>query len=63
MDFPDLKLIAEAMQTALLERQATGDISNFEIDVIPDDHKIDICIMKKVSVEHVACSLKIYKRE
>lgn len=37
-----MRKVAEAVDTALLEKQATKEILSYSIDVIPDDRRIDV---------------------
>ena len=59
MNIKKLKTIAESLETALLEKVAISDISDFSIDVIPDDYLIEVVMIKIVPVKEIKVTLNI----
>lgn len=62
MDIEKLKLIAESLEIALLEKIAISDISDFSIDVIPDDNAIGVIMVimiKKRPIKNIEVNFKI----
>lgn len=59
MNIDKLRSIAESIQIALLEKMAVSDISDFEIEVIPDDSKIEIYMVNIIPVKSIKVYLKI----
>lgn len=59
MDIEKLKSIAEAIQTALLEKTAISDIHDFDINIIPDDDRIEVVMIKSVPVKSIKVMLKV----
>lgn len=57
MTYGDLKKIAEKLEIGLLEKLATEDIRDYCLEVIPDDHKIEIYIMKNPRIKRITATL------
>jgi len=58
MDIHELKDIAESLETALLERIANKEITNYEIQMTMDD-EIDVYYLLNRPIEHIKIDLKI----
>jgi hypothetical protein len=56
-DFKMLYGVARALDDVMLNEEAVGDISSYSIEVIPDDSRIEIVQMAKVSVDHIKCKV------
>lgn len=59
----NIKKLAEAIDTALLNKVAIGDISNYAIDIVPDNNKIEIVMMKRVPIKNLKIDLKIMREK
>lgn len=59
----NLKLLAEAIQTALLLKQATGEILDFKEEYNPDTETIsfDIVKMEPVTAQYIEVSIDLTK--
>lgn len=49
----NLLKLAEAFDTALLERRALKEINDYAIEVVPDDSRIEIMLVPVKSVHHI----------
>lgn len=59
MDIEKLKSIAESIQIALLEKVAISDIHDFDMNVIPDDNRIEVHVFKIVPIKEIKVTLKV----
>lgn len=55
--------IAEALDTSLLEKQATGDISDYSLDIVHDDDKIEVVVLKNVPIKNIKIKYNLKKAE
>ena len=59
MTYTDLNLIAQAFEMTLVERQAIGEIMSYSVNIVPDDHKIDIYCSFPIGVKSISTSITI----
>ena len=59
MDIKKFESIAESIQIALLEKVAISNILDFDMEIIPDDNKIEIWIVKSVPIKSIKIMLKV----
>ena len=59
MCYDTLRKAAEALETGFLEKQAIGDISAYSIDLIPDDRRIEACVMIRKPVSNIKVTFKL----
>lgn len=51
--------IAEALDTSLLNKIAISDIIDYHIDVIQDDNRIEIIMVKNVPIKNIKVTLSV----
>lgn len=53
-----LRQIAEYIEDLLLEGTATGAVSSYSIDMVPDDDRIEVFVAVVVPVDHIMVKRK-----
>ena len=59
MNYGTLRKIAEKIEIALLEKQATKEISQYHIEVIPDDLKIEAWVVKNPGISKIQVQVAV----
>lgn len=63
MSLNTLKQVAEAVDTALLEKQACREILDYSIEIIPDDRTINIYEILNRPVKKIKATIKLGPHE
>lgn len=56
-DYQMLYGVARAVENIMLNEEAVGDIAGYNIEVIPDDSRIEIVQVANVPVDHIKCKV------
>jgi amino acid permease len=57
-----LAITKSFFQSTLSSLKSKGAISNYSVDTIPDDHKIEVAVVKNIPIKAIQCNITIRRK-
>lgn len=57
-----LAITKSFFESTLSSLKSNGTIRNYSVDAIPDDHKIEVAVVKNVPIKAIQCNITIRRK-
>lgn len=61
--YRDLYTLGDSFERVLKDSKDTGAIGDYSVDVVPDDLRVEIVIVKRVPIKNIKCTVVVQPRE